>query len=616
MSNLRETLSDLANGLTEENYDASLVQYRFWFNVGIAHGHISDQFQVAKDVRLIVRPDLLKPEQGQLIHPAAHLVSCFIRDIEADGSMSWQVLGLQQSCVGLVDAFFEETLSRCRGAHHTYGQPVQFLTKINLIASWVNLGYVKRVVIDRILQSLIASPKLHNLQADALVILFRLAGPTFEAYVDPSVVDRSFELLKGYYPPGAREKLVLEIIELRENGWKGLPPPPVFATGQPSPIGVGQEDHSVPTVSASPGLSNTDPEPRIHQPHPLKPISAPQTEAIPASPISQSPSISIASLSDFTITDTLDDESPVDPTTITPHSTFYLEDGNVEVLCGNTLFRVHTSVISFHSPILRGMFAQTCLATAESPNGCPRVLSSDTATDFVTLLKVIYLPEFPERNMVPDFNTFSSLLRITEKYEMSALRYRLLEAVRDGYPDAFDKVIPTKPLGEVTFSGPIPHPNEVLNLFVQQKLTSALLMAYYMAARKGVDSFMDRCLPTSATLSPEILQTVIKGLIALRELERDEIHRLVLGSMGSHPCSSANCTSHKTKDPRVSDAHQRVIDQIAGYSRPRTKVLQVLSLSGIRGGFCGSCVKGWEDGHVGVSKKAWDMLPKVFGLGD
>ena len=198
---------------------------------------------------------------------------------------------------------------------------------------------------------------------------------------------------------------------------------------------------------------------------------------------------------------------------------------------------------------------------------------------------------------------------------MFAVRSRLLEVVRDAYPDAFDKVTPTKPIGEAAFSGPTPHPNEVLNLFVQQKLASALPMAYYMAARKGVDSFMDRRLPQSATLSPEILQTVFKGLMALRELERDEIRHLIMGPIASHPCPSANCPSSKTTDPRVSDAHQKLIDRIAAPSRPGTKVLQVLSLSGDNpDGFCQNILKWWEDGHVRVREKAWDMLPKVFGL--
>ena len=102
--------------------------------------------------------------------------------------------------------------------------------------------------------------------------------------------------------------------------------------------------------------------------------------------------MSIDTLSDFTMADTTDDEAPIDPETTTPHETFYLEDGNAEVLCRNTLFRVHTTVLSFHSPTLRQMFAQTALAAAESPNGCPRLSSTDAAGDFAMLLKTVYFP--------------------------------------------------------------------------------------------------------------------------------------------------------------------------------------------------------------------------------
>ena len=40
------------------------------------------------------------------------------------------------------------------------------------------------------------------------------------------------------------------------------------------------------------------------------------------------------------------------------------------------------------------MFTQTNLAAAESPNGCPRILASDTPQEFTTLLKTVYLPGF------------------------------------------------------------------------------------------------------------------------------------------------------------------------------------------------------------------------------
>jgi len=83
----------------------------------------------------------------------------------------------------------------------------------------------------------------------------------------------------------------------------------------------------------------------------------------------------------------------LEPETITSHDMFYLDNRSVEVVCSKTLFHIHTSMLSFHSPMLCQMFSQVNLTTAESPNGCLCIVSSDTPTNFVTLLKVIYLPE-------------------------------------------------------------------------------------------------------------------------------------------------------------------------------------------------------------------------------
>ena len=188
--------------------------------------------------------------------------------------------------------------------------------------------------------------------------------------------------------------ILQEVIELRARGWEGLPPPPVFGTGRPTSTGANEKDPAATPVITSLGLPSRDPALQIPQFSPPEQIVTSEPGIIPGSPIPQSPSISIATLSDFTIADTSDDEPPLDSTAIRPHETFYLEDGNVEVLCCNILFRVHSSVLSFHSPVLGQMFAKANLATTESPNGCPRIPSSDVAADFTTLLKIVYLPEY------------------------------------------------------------------------------------------------------------------------------------------------------------------------------------------------------------------------------
>jgi hypothetical protein len=232
------------------------------------------------------------------------------------------------------------------------------------------------------------------------------------------------------------------------------------------------------------------------------------------------------------------------------------------------------------------------------------------------------LRRFPEKNKTPDFTTFSSLLRITTKYELPAVRSRLLKVVRNAYPESFEGLTPSKPLGENVFSGPTPHPNTVLNLFIQQKLTSALPMAYYMATRRGLDSLIDGHLPRNAMLPPQILQPAIRGLMALREVELNETHCLVFGPKGSNPCSTSNCPSRTPTGPGALEAYRKVFNHIVGSSQFGTRVLQVPEfyegfgdeLECVGPGICSRCVERWESGHADLRKKAWAMLPGVFGL--
>ena len=137
---------------------------------------------------------------------------------------------------------------------------------------------------------------------------------------------------------------------------------------------------------------------------------------------------------------------------------------------------------------------------------------------------------------------------------MPAVQSQLLKVIHDAYTETFEGLGPSKPLGESIFSGPTPHPNKVLDLFIQQKLTSALPMAYYMAARRGLDLLMDEHLPASASLSLEILQVAIRGLMALCEMELDETGSLIFGPTGSHPCSALNCPSRTPTGPAALEA--------------------------------------------------------------
>ena len=121
--------------------------------------------------------------------------------------------------------------------------------------------------------------------------------------------------------------------------------------------------------------------------------SSPDTSTGDQTTSVSSPTLSISTISDLTLTEFGEDiVGDSDEQIQTRHETFYLEDGNVEVVCGHTVFRVHSPVVSFSSPNLRNALSPSALLSAPTPEGCPRVVFKDNAEDFSVLLKMIYTP--------------------------------------------------------------------------------------------------------------------------------------------------------------------------------------------------------------------------------
>ena len=104
-----------------------------------------------------------------------------------------------------------------------------------------------------------------------------------------------------------------------------------------------------------------------------------------------SPTLSISTISDLTPTELGEDiEHSSGERIATRYETFYFEDGNVEIMCDDAMFKVHSTIVSFSSPKLRDILSQQALLHAPTPGGCPRVTISDSAEDFAILLKMIY----------------------------------------------------------------------------------------------------------------------------------------------------------------------------------------------------------------------------------
>ena len=164
----------------------------------------------------------------KLIHPTIHSILRFASDAESDRILAPHNSELQHRlCAKILQDFFNSNLTAAwheefeeQSAQDSNSTFQCFYGDANFVAHWANLGYVEEVdVRNRILQSLISYPKLHGHQADALIILFKIAGATFEAHVDPAVIDRCFKLLKDNY---SRDSTDWELFQVRvprsENG--------------------------------------------------------------------------------------------------------------------------------------------------------------------------------------------------------------------------------------------------------------------------------------------------------------------------------------------------------------------------------------------------------------
>lgn len=86
------------------------------------------------------------------------------------------------------------------------------------------------------------------------------------------------------------------------------------------------------------------------------------------------------------------DDAPTALTNLKPDEEVWLNDGNVVIGAETTAFRVHRSVLSLHSDVLRDMFTLPPPTDdgQEMMEGYPVVRVSDMAADMRHMLKALY----------------------------------------------------------------------------------------------------------------------------------------------------------------------------------------------------------------------------------
>lgn len=210
---------------------------------------------------------------------------------------------------------------------------------------------------------------------------------------------------------------------------------------------------------------------------------------------------------------------------------------------------------------------------------------------------------------VPEFKVFASLLRMATQYGFSEVHEQLIHILRGAYPTNWEVYQTAEVLGEDVFGLPKPHPNAVLNLFLDQKVGFAIPLATYRAALGGFPSLLSN--EPGATLSRFALAFTVYGMDTIRS-EVSEFAHLIVCDMGLRECHEGECVVNGGVD----SPHQRM-EQL-------NKVYDALVKGGKGDVFsfslgdivCPNCAGEPEQSYRKWCSTIWENFPRIFGVGE
>ena len=205
---------------------------------------------------------------------------------------------------------------------------------------------------------------------------------------------------------------------------------------------------------------------------------------------------------------------------------------------------------------------------------------------------------------------FASLLRMAIKYGFSGVHEQLVDSIKGAYPTKWEGPGTGGVLGEDIFGSPIPHPNAVLDLFMEQSIKFALPFAAYRAALGGFSSLTS---DKPGTILPRpALASTIYGMGMIRVRSARLAHSVVC-EMSLGECRDDTCAVNIGSDP----------------ARLRTEALNKIYEAMVRGGegdaffsrlpenvVCVNCAKRTERAYDRWRGMTWKEFPHIFGVGE
>ncbi|OJT07814.1 hypothetical protein TRAPUB_1297 [Trametes pubescens] len=310
----------------------------------------------------------------------------------------------------------------------------------------------------------------------------------------------------------------------------------------------------------------------------------------------------------------------------------WFSDGSIVVIAEGTGFRVHMSLLSRSSPILRDIFTlpqpvpAASLGGDNAFGGVPVVHVSDSAYDMRCLLRTIY----DGRKYLADmgrelpFSILSALMRLGHKYELTDIVDEAAQYLEEFFTADFDVWL------QICHTDTVPtrfefrrDEDDEAELFESVRLlrltgkTAMLPMALYRCAQLGLTEILwgvERHTPgTFERLSDEDIEICVHASARLMQLSGHAVAALTRAEC------AAQCTSREDCSQRIRLFTMAVAKRTSGLITPHALAeleyrLRFIATLDCWKGLCDACRDGILERHTATQRAIWERMPSIFGF--
>ena len=196
---------------------------------------------------------------------------------------------------------------------------------------------------------------------------------------------------------------------------------------------------------------------------------------------------------------------------------------------------------------------------------------------------------------------------MTTKYGFPDIREALVEDLKGAYPTKLKDFQTATVLGEDIFGSPKPHPNAVLNLFLEQRIKFALPFAAYRAGLGGPFALVSE---KPGTVLPRLtLASIIHGIGGMRRTMTSAAHTIAY-TLDLGVCTNRACVLNAGIDP--AERRMEALKKIsAAMLKSEGDMLSPLSMGNL---LCADCGRQLENLHRNYRRQhVWARLPNLIG---